>query len=411
MLKIVIPDPGLREYGGHHPAIINSIANTPAVINGEIQLNIFCNKDCSNDFISKTQSKQVKIKKHFSTSFYQYFYQSPSLASLNGYINKLTKEYLSVFEQHTINEQHNNPKADNGRTIFLYHTLNAEHAMALASAISIYDKRYSITFRHFIFLMYNPIRHNENGEFNNRHFLNFQLGFSLLAKQKFVQYYAGEDELQQNYQYLLNSNKQITIHPCGLLSHNSKKVTKSKSIILFMGDAKVNKGFLTLPRLVSKITQSITNKDVEFIIQYTITNNGEALKQIDTSLKLLAKLDKRIKLITQFWSHTELHENFAKANSIVFNYDTVVYKNQSSGVLWLAALYNINMVFLTSNWLMREAKKLDCQFCYSSHNSFSQEVQKYLMQSLSSFDNIPSNKYRKVLFQDIGSWLLRESLS
>ena len=410
MLKIIIPDPGLREYGGHHPAMINSIANTPAVINGEIQLNVFCNKDCSDDFINKTQSKQVKIKKHFTTNFYQYFYQSSSLVSLNGYINQLTKEYLSVFEQHTINEQQDKPNSENARTLFLYHTLNAEHAIALASAIAIYNKRYSIPLRHFVFFMYNPVKHNENGELNNRHFLNFQLGFSLLAKQKLVQYYASEDELQKNYQYLLKSNKEIAMHPCGLLSQNSKKVNKTKSVILFTGDAKVNKGFLTLPRTVSKITQSITDKDLEFIIQYTITNDGEALKKIDTSLKSIAKLDSRIKLISRFWSHTELHESFAKANCIVFNYDSLIYKNQSSGVLWLAALYNVNMVFLTSNWLMREAEKLDCLYSYCSNENFSREVHKYLMQNRNSFVKILANKYRKILFQDIGSWLLEESL-
>jgi len=410
MLKIIIPDPGLREYGGHHPAMINSIANTPAVINGEIQLNVFCNQNCSDDFINETQSKQVKITKHFTTNFYQYFYQSPSLVSLNVYINQLTTEYLSVFEQHTINEQQDKPNSENARTLFLYHTLNAEHAIALASAIAIYNKRYSIPLRHFVFFMYNPVKHNENGELNNRHFLNFQLGFSLLAKQKLVQYYASEDELQKNYQYLLKSNKEIAMHPCGLLSQNSKKVNKTKSVILFTGDAKVNKGFLTLPRTVSKITQSITDKDLEFIIQYTITNDGEALKKIDTSLKSIAKLDSRIKLISRFWSHTELHESFAKANCIVFNYDSLIYKNQSSGVLWLAALYNVNMVFLTSNWLMREAEKLDCLYSYCSNENFSREVHKYLMQNRNSFVKILANKYRKILFQDIGSWLLEESL-
>jgi hypothetical protein len=409
MLKIVIPDPGLREYGGHHPAMINSIANTNGVINGDIQLDVFCNKDCSDDFINKTQAKQVKIKKHFTTNFYQYFYQSPSIASLNVYINQLTKEYLSVFEQHTINEKQDNASTEKSRVLFLYHTLNAEHAIALASAIAIFNKHYSIPLHHFVFLMFNPIKHSEEGEFNNRHFLNFKVGFSLLVKQNFVQYYVGENELQRHYQYLLNSNNRIAIHPCGLVSQNNKKAKKNKIVILFMGDAKVNKGFLTLPDLAGEIMQSIADENVEFIIQYTITNSGEALKKVDKILQSLAKSDSRIKLTTRFWSHTELHENFAKANCIIFNYDSLVYKNQSSGVLWLAASYNLNMVFLTSNWLMREAEKLDCRYSYCSYDSFSQEVQKYLMQNSSSFDSIAVNKYREALFYDIGSWLLKES--
>jgi hypothetical protein len=424
MLKIVIPDPGLREYGGHHPAMINAIANTQAVIQGDIQLEVYCNKGCSDDFITNSQSKQVTINKHFNTDFYQHFYQSKSLAALNTYINQLTKEYLCVFEKHTSSETENNASNKDSRTLFLYHTLNWEHATALGAAIAIYNKRYSLPLHHCAFLMFNPIKHNEKGEFDNQHFINFKVGFSLLAKQKGVKYYASEEELQQRYQHLFTrtsnqqetsefhnqANREIAIHPCGLLSQHKNDSQKVKSIILFTGDAKVNKGFSTLPDIVSNVTTNITDNDVEFIIQYTITNNSDELKEIDKRLQLLAKVDSRIKLITRFWSHAELHENFAKANSIVFNYDSSVYQSQSSGVLWLAASYNLNMIFLTSNWLMREAEKLECQFSLCNYINLSQEIHKYFMQNNVSFDKIATNKYRKLLFQDMGEWLLKESL-
>lgn len=427
MLKIVIPDPGLREYGGHHPAMINAIANTQALIKGDMQLEVYCNKACSDDFIANSQSKQVTINKHFNTDFYQHFYHSKSLAALNAYINQLTKEYLCVFEKHTTSETENNASNKNSSTLFLYHTLNWEHATALGAAIAIYNKRYSLPLQHCVFLMFNPIKHNEKGEFNNQHFINFKVGFSLLAKQKGVKYYASEDKLQKNYQnvfthksnqqkniesngHINQANKKIAIHPCGLLSQHRINFQKAKKIILFTGDAKVNKGFSTLPDIVSNVTTNITDSEVEFIIQYTITNNCEELKKIDKRLQLLAKADSRIKLITRFWSHVELHENFAKANSIVFNYDSLVYQNQSSGVLWLAASYNLNMIFLTSNWLIREAEKLDCRFSLCNYINLSQEIHKYFMQNNVSFDKVAVNKYRKLLFKDMGEWLLKASL-
>jgi hypothetical protein len=427
MLKVIIPDPGLREYGGHHPAMVDAIANTQAVIRRDITLEVYCNKACANDFIANSQSKQVTIKKHFNTDFYQYFYQSKSLATLNSYINQLSKEYLCVFEKHTTSETENKASNKDSRTLFLYHTLNGEHATALGAAIAIYNKRYSLPLQHCVFLMFNPIKHKhkEKDEFDNEHFINFKVGFSLLAKQKGVKYYASEGELQQNYQHLftltsnqqeisefhIQTNKEIAIHPCGLLNKHSGNIKKSQRVILFTGDAKINKGFSTLPDIVGKVTGSIIETDVEFIIQYTITNDSEELKKIDNCLQLLAEADSRIKLITRFWSHVELHENFAKANSIVFNYDSAVYQNQSSGVLWLAASYNLNMIFLTSNWLMREAEKLDCQFSFCNHPNLSQEIRKYFKQNNDIFDKVLSNKYRKLLFQDMGEWLLKESLS
>lgn len=404
MLKIIIPDPGLREYGGHHPAMVNSLASTPAVVNGDIELDIYCNRDCNDEFINKSTSSRVKITKHFTTDFYQYFYQNPKLITLNDYIKKLALEYLSIFKIQ--DDPHNKNITKGSKTIFLYHTLNWEHATALATAISIYAEDNVKPLHHVAFLMFNPCTHNEKGHFNHTRFLNFKLGFTLLSKQKEVKYYAAEDELQKNYQYLLTHNRDVELHPCGLLNQSESIATKNKRVILFTGDAKVNKGFLTLPELLDKIVKEITDPQVEFVIQYTITNDNETLVQIDSNLQLQAKQDSRIKLTTSFWSHEELHSNFAKANCIIFNYDSRIYKNQSSGVLWLSAFYNINMVFLSDNWLMREAEKLGCEYQHCSKQEFSVETYKYLMQTDVSFDKVTSNKYRKILFQDIGDWLL-----
>lgn len=258
MLNIIIPDPGLREYGGHHPAMINAIANTQAVVRGDIQLEVYCNNACSDEFINSTTSNKVSITKHFDTDFYKYFYQSPSLVTLNGYISQLTKEYIAVFEQHNSTREQEKTIKKNSRTLFLYHTLNGEHATALAAAIALYNNKYSTSLQHCVFLMFNPIKHTKTGKLDTQNFLNFKLGFSLLAKQKCVQYYSAEEELQQSYQYLLSSlsaHKNISIHPCGLLNQHHTKVEKTKAVILFTGDAKVNKGFLTLPYLVEQVTK------------------------------------------------------------------------------------------------------------------------------------------------------------
>ena len=123
MLKIVIPDPGLREYGVHHPAMINAIANTQAAIRGDMQLDVYCNTECSDEFIAVTQSEQVRISKHFNTDFYKYFYQSPNLVTLNSYINQLTKEYFRVFEQYAPPPKKSKIQTESDNTLFLYHTL------------------------------------------------------------------------------------------------------------------------------------------------------------------------------------------------------------------------------------------------------------------------------------------------
>jgi len=78
MLTVIIPDPALREFGGHHPATIESLVNSSAFEAGQIKLEVYANNQCDSKFIDSMQRKNVSINTYFETDFYQYFYQSVS---------------------------------------------------------------------------------------------------------------------------------------------------------------------------------------------------------------------------------------------------------------------------------------------------------------------------------------------
>lgn len=434
-LKIVIPDPGLREYGGHHPAMITSLANSEKVIQGDIELDVYCNKNIKEQFVDSLKESNINLIRHFEADFYQCFYQNLSLSDMNSYIVLLSNEYLRVFNKYTDYKK---------ELLFLTHTMNWEHAFALSAAIKVFYSRTGVILQHYIFLMFNPEQHDGSNELNIRKFLNFKLAFKLLNKQAGVIYFVGDHELKTGYQNLLGSgigtDINIELHPCCFLNKqyegsepnickNSKNIIrtsanitkKHQKIILFTGDVKVNKGFLHLPEVIERISKKFRNKETQFLIQYTLTSEDPELVHTASKIKKLVALDKRYTLIDIFLSDDELHKHFIEADVVLFNYDESTYRNQSSGILWLSALYQSKMLFLTDTWLNREAERLGCVVDFCSIKNIASSLSKLLASEIKLCENSGINQsidgtiagdlesaetiYRKILFQDLSVWL------
>ena len=227
----------------------------------------------------------------------------------------------------------------------------------------------------------------------------------------------------------------MEIQPCTLLgdvqnSRNSKKngpKSHTSKILLFTGDAKENKGFLSLPEIAKSMLEQLTicgtmatgndkaqnawtkvrcQGGIEIIVQYTITNDSPELALVDKQLQQLAESDSRLVIIKGFLSHQKLIELFNSTRWIIFNYDEEVYKMQSSGVLWMAAFFDLRVLFLTQTWLSREAQRLDVDSYQVSQNEI---IERILIEELdmnsSNFVKQKSCYYRQ-LFQDIGQWLI-----
>lgn len=346
MLKVVVPDPGLRENAGHHPAMIEAIANTSSHSAGEFRLSVLCHEKCSDEFISRMDGLNVCIEKHFSTDFYKYVSDSKDCFESGEYINRLALEYVEAL------------KKDHGDSdlVYLFHTLCWQHAIALSSAISIVGKHYGLENRYVICLMFDPGVTAITGEWNISS--NYNLAFRALSKHKTVKFYASDYELRGKYEEIIG--KRIEIHPCMLISEGKdlERDKQVKRVILYVGDAKPEKGFMDVPYLLKKYSYEIDNLNSEFVIQYSFSTDNDELKRVEKDIKSLAEKDSRITVIDKFLSQDELDGLFINANLIVFNYDEDEYKNKSSGVLWLAARFGLEMVFLTNTWLNREAERI-----------------------------------------------------
>ena len=439
---LVLLDPALREFGGHHPGVIETLSKTRSIIDKKFKLLVYANEDCTPELVDKlSMGESIVVRKYFKTDFYKYFYDKKKINTFNTYIHTLVNEYYSIFKAH---------KAC--ATTFYYHTLNWEHAYALALAISLFNQNDEQRHKHIVGLMYNPCKfkrintevvstepydvnfqsNHGYGNIDNDRLFKFTLGFGLLGKNENVFFFATEYELKKYYENILK--KEIDWCPCGLISHNhlneinnrfciefnnkNKCVTNlvnkggDVNVLLYLGDAKVNKGFLALPNMLISLLTNITNKNVVFIIQYTLTNKNIDLVSTHKQLQEISSQNRRVTIMNDFLTDKELHELLLRTNHIVFNYNGFDYSNQSSGVLWLAAAYKMHIYLLTNTWLNREAERLNCKYYMASNTnqlivfmnthtraSYSENTQR----PLSNTKHI--KLYQSRLFSDLGSWL------
>lgn len=398
-LEVIIPDPGLREFGGHHPASILSIASYFTHSN-TASLSVFCNKDISQPCIDIIQKQNVNVVPFFKTDFYVDFYKSPNYATSQHYIRQLSIEYYDFFCS---------LKNEKNRMLILFHTLNWQHASALSLVVQRLINSNTPLPKIIVFLMYNPVKYNTNGDLDLIRQLNFLIGFKHLVKSKKVSLFSSDYEVSAEFNKLLGEH--IELHPCfltGRINSENKHLKNNKNgIILYAGDAKSNKGFLSLPSLLRAVAWNKKFEGYKFIIQYTLTNGDTDLKRTEQELIELSNKKNNVILINSFMCREELNQLFITSIAIVFNYDANVYQHQSSGLLWLAALFKVNVLLLANNWLIRESKRLGIHIKTTTLDTIDED----LTDLLESKRLNVRTKYGDYIFQDFAKWLTHKVTS
>ncbi|EOW0801513.1 hypothetical protein ACN2MB_002434 [Vibrio parahaemolyticus] len=409
-MKIVILDPGLREHGGHHVGLVSQIKESETLLKKGVSVEVLGNVAASQEVQQSLSRSNFLFTPYFGTNFYQHFYSDKDLSTFTPYVRALSVEYFRAILNYKDSD-----------VTFFYHTLNWEHGYALALALGALErtpayKNKNPKHQHLIGLMFSPQYFDSTDtQRRQQRLMRFSLGFRKLQSFHNVQFFSADFEVTQAYQQLLDIND-IKPFPCGLVSSSqlaeSKcKQTSSNRVLLYVGDAKDNKGFLELPKLLESLLEPTADPSVRFVIHYTITNDRRDLQNVHSQLTELAKRDSRIELQYGFLSEQEMHELWLSADSVALNYDSQLYANQSSGILWLSAAYDVNVHLLSDTWLNREARRLDLK-C-KEHRTI-KEIARYIEDNGWSdlkrigFDNKYS-QYRQILLSDLSDWLVNKA--
>lgn len=383
---IHVIDPGMMEAGGHHAALVETLIESELK---DVSMSLVVHKSFDGQLAKKAETVGIVINRHFECNFYQHYEDGLELklVGVQWYIRRLAIEYLSILKA-TINT------ADSDKVACFYPCLNWEHAFALnlaLSSLAVEDKRIT----HKACCMFTPSESNSSND------VLYRVAFHQLSKRKGVELYASDWETKE---YFSNLNIDIVdIHPCYLMPWNNIEQFRNKSeqrpqILLYMGDAKVNKGFKRLPALVRDYLSKFDGR-VKLTIQFTLTWDSPELVRTIEELDRLVGEHEQLTVDKSFWSTKKVVETFNSIDAVVCSYDTDTYKNKSSGLAWLAAFFEVPMAVLGPCWLERELLRLDSP-CQTS--PFSNELKQ-----IEGHGGSKRNGYFNSMFSDLLSWLLK----
>ncbi len=377
-------DPGMMEAGGHHAALIENLSESNVE---EVQLVLFTQKKINSHLAEKASNSGIEVIRHFETSFYQHYDDSLQLkfSGLQIYIRKLAWEYIQALK--IIAELSGRNKA-----ICFYPCLNWEHASALSLSLSKLEGEIN-NLVHKICCMFKP------NQINNESSLLYSNAFRQLNKLSAVHLYASDWETKEFY-----TSIGVVIegyHPCYLLPWNTISLITNPStsenphFLLYLGDAKENKGFKELPALVQRFINEYHGR-VKLSIQYTMAWDSPELIEVEKELRMLSKKFAQLNVYPIFWNTRELVSMIKSVTAIICTYDTKIYQNKSSGLAWLSSYLKTPVVIKKECWLSREIKRL-------GYLAF---IKKRLVDN-SKFANIQfkETSYGSSIYRDFTAWL------
>ncbi|MFT2091656.1 hypothetical protein [Paraglaciecola sp. 2405UD69-4] len=404
-LSIWVVDPGLMEAGGHHAALAESLCQYQcqgSIVNeSNVSVLAFSHQLLDHNLKVKLENAGIAITLFFETLFYKHFHDGAVLgpAGLQSYVRKLCKEYeivlLNACDQ--INK--------NGENIVLFFPcLNWEHAWALNLAINLHRSHIENSKLKLVCCgMYSATDlHNSS---NKK--IWYRLGFNGLMSVTNLTLYCSEYELCYEYQRLLDC-KSISVHPCYLMAWDSisrnhllsvQLTLPDNTVLLYAGDAKVDKGFNRLPELLAK-SLSNTPDDTFFLIQYTLAWDYPELNNTLKILQSWANKEPRLIIHHGFWSNQEMAYVLRNIKQVVCTYDTLVYENKSSGLVWMLAYFNVPFVIAGRCWLTREADRLGANYTVNTKLSLKNiKIEPEMKEN----DNLT---YKNLLFDSLIRWLV-----
>ena len=138
------------------------------------------------------------------------------------------------------------------------------------------------------------------------------------------------------------------------------EVVQTERILLFAGDAKINKGLGLLPEIVRQVCPAYPS------LQFHIHANpgpawGRAVEVVK-ELEALAPHHSNLELKLSALSGGDYAELISSSAIIALPYDPVEYRLKSSGVVWESIASNSTLIVPAQTWLARECAHWQCAY-------------------------------------------------
>lgn len=407
--RLFVADSGLQSLNGHNAAAMQALAVTC----GPEHLEFFCHHSPDSAVRAEALRLNLRLTPFFSDSFYGAYDTPGTLTELNPFINSLAADYTRLFDRLA--------RLHGGGTI-LHHTMDWPHLLALGLAN---EPGARPEFRHLVFLMFTPGIAADGSLLNQWRALNFRLGLGRLTKQANVRLFASCHEHAVAYRALYPKDRGPSIHPVFFSASPQSTVSavaadhgdelrclfRSRSILLYLGDAKVDKGFGRLPALIQALLPHLDQRST-LVVHYNLNDALASPRLRDTaqSLEAMASRDARLKIIQGFLADSRLTELIAACDVALFDYDPGVYAYKTSGLLWQVCRCQTPIVLLGESWLSREARRLHPWV--RVHASLNDLLAEMAGEGAIVFThNVYDEAYRAALFAPFGEFIKAQSVT
>lgn len=345
-----LADPGLRGTSGHHMAAIECLSD----VFGADRLVCDGYRDADEDLLRLLAERKVHFRSHFTTYLYDAYNVDWTIADAQPYIHKLAADYGRLIDD----------IAGSGEaTAVIHHTVDWPHILALASALA-GRKHLPDRAVHFVFLMFDPGVGWHGEVLSNRRYLNYRVALAILSQQSGIRVFTSCLDYYSVYRSAFKLPLEIGLHPCFFFNAPSVREhvlpePDVKRVVLYMGDAKAEKGFLQLADLAQVFLSQIS-ADSEILVHYNLDGRlaSAQLRRVSEALDMVSRQDKRLKVLKGYMAESSLTALLRVSSYVVFNYNAAAYANKTSGALWLACCIGVPVVVIGDSWLSREAQRI-----------------------------------------------------
>ncbi len=407
--QLFIADSGLQSLNGHNAAAMQALAATC----GSENIEFFCHQHPDPAVRAEALQRSVRLTPFFSDSFYGAYDTPGTLTDLNRFINSLAADYARLFDRLV--------RLHGGGTI-LHHTMDWPHllALGLANGAEAYPE-----LRHLVFLMFSPGLAADGSILNQWRSLNFRLGLGRLTQQANVRLFASCHEHEVAYRTLYPEYRDPSIHPIFFSASPPPEGSaigadhgdelrcsfRSQRILLYLGDAKVDKGFCRLPALVRALLPFLDQRST-LVVHYNLNDALASPRLRDTaqSIEAMVSQDARLRIVRGFLSDDHLSELIAGCDVALFDYDPGTYAHKTSGLLWQVCRCETPLVLLGESWLSREARRLHPWV--RVHASLTDLQAELAGRGAVVFTrNVHDEAYRTTLFSPFGEFIKAQSVT
>ncbi|NKF50070.1 hypothetical protein G3R49_05740 [Shewanella sp. WXL01] len=389
--RLIVADPGLTSVSGHHAAVLD-VLNCEALLEQNVKVEVWHSKGADETVTKLVEDKKAASKQFFSAAFYNYIFEPARLKDQQRQIKTLVSEYQTLLLL----------SGDSGRNSVLFHTMDWYHLWALSLAAKWAFKASGKLPNIILLLMFNPL--NQTSKYHTAPL--YGIACKVLSGFEQVKIFAGDYETSIEVSSLIGVDR-LPLHPCLVVSDVNvasieSYTSKSKSLLLYCGDAKANKGFNELPHLLEQLigrVSSIDSGEIELVIHYTNLSSDIELQETEQKLDQIAYKFDKLRLIKGFIPEAQMATLISSSSAMLMNYDEKVYQHKSSGMVWLAAIYNTPLICLTDTWVNREAARLGLSHIHTQPFLLHQAIEGMFGSGV-----MPS-RYYKNIFRPFSCWL------